>query len=176
MIQAKLAARQLMPVTLAAKNMKNLIPVITLIVGVGIGWGIATYQSRCAFQEIQKTWTPEFRELVTQSVSIGKTMTKDELQELRKFAIKTGSKKVTDLNSQAYAEAKHALLMKKLIENGEVDEALSYSLSCLGRFIEQYDRGDFENDINEELADKLADHIKSANQCPHSITASGGSE
>ena len=156
--------------------MKKIIPLITLIIGAGIGWGIATYQSRCALQHIQQTWTPEFRELATQSVAIGKTMTEDERREMLESAIELGSKKISDWNSQAYAQAKQSLLIKKWIESGDVNDALAYSDSRLEEFVKLYDKGDFEDDINEELAGKLADHIKSANQNTHSITGSAGSE
>lgn len=143
--------------------MKKTIPVLTLIIGLGLGWGIASYQSRCALQEMQQTWTPEFRELVRQSVSIGKTMTENERREMLKSAVELGAKMVADGNSQVYARAKQSLLMKKLIESGKVDDALSYSESWLERFVEQYDRGDFENDMNEDLAGELAEAIKSSN-------------
>jgi len=142
--------------------MKKIIPIVTLIIGVGIGWGVASYNSRFAFEKFQETWTPEFKEYITDAVRSGlileEHMTEDEILEIASL----GSKMVTDGNSQAFAQAKHALLMKKLIENEEVDDALSYSESCLERFVEQYNRGDFEDDINEEFAGKLADHIKSA--------------
>ena len=143
-------------------NMKAKGLILVLVIGVGIGWGIASYQDRRALEKIQQTWTPEFRDLVMQSVAIGKTMTKDERQELLKSAVETGSKLVTDLNSQAYGKAQHSFLMKKWIENGNVDDALSYSEACLERFVEKYDRGDFKDDINEEQAGRLVQAIKSA--------------
>ena len=154
--------------------MKKIIPVLTLIIGVGIGWGVASYQSRCALHEIQQTWTPEFRDIVEEGWAVGKTMTKDERWELLESAVETGSKLVTDWNSQTYAQAKQSLLMKKWIENGKVDDALSYSESWLERFVKKYDRGDYKDDINEELVGRLAEAIKSANKANEPTSDNAG--
>ena len=141
--------------------MKTIIITLVLAVGIGIGWGIASYQARCEFEEIQQTWTPEFRDLVTQSVAIGKTMTEDERRDLLESALELRDKKLSDWNSQAYGKAFQSLLIKKLLENGEVEAAMFSSESCLERFVKLYDEGEFQGDINEELAGRLAQAIES---------------
>jgi hypothetical protein len=170
--------------TLAVDNMKKLTPVLLLLIGVGIGFGSgfgigwigASYRSSQYFKKLRQTWSPEFQEFVSKSTEYGIILA-DNLTEKQILKLaKLGDRVITDQNSKIYGQAKQSLLMKKLIKNGKIDDALSYSESCLERFVEQYDRGDFEDDINEELAGKLADHIKSANQSTHSITDSAGSE
>jgi uncharacterized membrane-anchored protein YhcB (DUF1043 family) len=160
--------------------MKKLALVLTLVVGVGIGWAIARYQSHQYFQRLQQTWTPEFQKFVSESCALGKemeeTMTKEDLREYMNLVVETGNKVVTDLNSQTYGEAFQALLTKKLLQEGKVDEAILLCDKRLDRLVMKYENGDFEGDINEEIVGKLVTQIKSANQSTHSITASGGSE
>ena len=103
-------------------------------------------------------------------------MTEDERREMLESAVELGNKKISDWNSQAYGKAFQSLLIKKLLENGQVEDAISFSDDCLERFVKQYDAGDFKDDTNEELAGRLAEAIKSANQSTHSITGSAGSE
>ena len=149
--------------------MKKIIPILTLVVGVGIGWGIATYQSRCALQEIQQTWTPEFRDIVEESYSIGKTMTEDERREQQRSVPVLAKKLFMDSNSQAYGAAFRSLIIKTHIDGGHMDYAISSAESCLDRFVKNYDNGDYKGDMNEEMAGKLAETIKTANKRTHSI-------
>ena len=156
--------------------MKKIIPILTLIIGVGIGWGVATYQSRCALQEIQQTWTPEFREIVEESYSIGKTMTTDERREQQRSVPILAKKLFMDSNSQAYGAAFQSLIIKTYLNEDHVDYAVSSTESCLERFLKSYDAGDYKGDMNEEMAGKLAETIKTANKRTHSIADSVGSE
>jgi hypothetical protein len=144
--------------------MKKIIPILTLIIGVGIGWGIASYQSRFALQEIQQTWTPEFRDIVEEGWAFGKTMTKGERRELLESVVELGNKMATDGNSRIFWQAQQSFLIKKYLENGNTNGVNSTIQYRLEYFVEQYDQGDFEGDINQEIATKLVEAIKSANQ------------
>ena len=96
-------------------------------------------------------------------------MTKDERRELLESVIEVGRKTTTDWNSQTLGKAFQSFLIAKLLKDGQIDEAIESSESCLARFVRKYDNGHFENDINEEVAGKLAEAIKSANKSSEPI-------
>ena len=144
--------------------MKKIIPILTLVAGAVIGWGAASYQSRQTFQKIQKTWTPEFQQLVADSYALGETMSEEELREHLESVVELGKKMSTDGNSRTFWQAQQAFLIKKYLENGNTNGVDSSLQSRLDYFVERYDQGDFNGDINEEIATKLANAIKNANQ------------
>ena len=149
--------------------MKKIILVLTLIVGVGIGWGISTYQTQRSFEKrYQEAWDPEFQNFVKEIGSIGavleETVTAEELHELLRSIVELGNKMSTDGNARSFWQAQQAFSVKKRLEIENIDSASSYLQSHLEYFVKKYDEGDFENDINEEMASELATVIKSANQ------------
>jgi len=144
--------------------MKKIIPLLTLIVGVGIGWSISSYQSRQTLQKIQQTWSPEFQQFVEDSYALGSTMTAKELREQLESVVEVGKKMSTDGNSRTFWQAQQAFLIKKYLENGNTNSVNSSIQSRLDHFVQRYDQGDFKDDINEEFATKLVETIKNANQ------------
>ena len=70
----------------------------------------------------------------------------------------------TDGNSRTFWQAQQAFLIKKYLENGNTNGVNSTIQSRLEHFVERYDQGDYEGDINEEIATKLVEAIKNANQ------------
>ena len=144
--------------------MKKIIPILTLVVGVGIGWSISSYQSRQAFQKIQQAWSPEFQQFVEESYALGETMTKEELKGHLESVVELGNKMSTDGNSRTFWQAQQSFLIKKYLENGNTNGVNSSIQYRLEHFVEQYDQGDYEGDINQEIATKLAEAIKNANQ------------
>ena len=149
--------------------MKKIIPILTLAIGVGIGWGIATYQSQQSFEKrFQEVWDQEFQDFVKEIGTIGaileETMTEDEIRELLESMVELGKKMSTDETASALGQAHHAFLIKKYLETGDIDSAISSIQSRLEYFVNKYDAGDFEGNINEEMASALAGAIKYANQ------------
>lgn len=133
---------------------------LALLFGMGLGWWGGSYQAHHELKEMKESWSPEFRDLVVKSVAVGKAMSEEERQTLLKSALELKDKKISDWNSQAYGKAFQSLLIKKLLENGEVEAAMSSTETCLKRFVKLYDQGEFHGDINEEQASTLAEAIK----------------
>ncbi|WP_136077539.1 hypothetical protein [Pontiella desulfatans] len=144
--------------------MKKIFPILTLVVGIGIGWSISSYQSRQAMDKIQKAWSPEFQQFVKDSYALGSTMTEEELREQLESVVEVGKKMSTDGNSRTLWQAQQSLLIKKYLENGNTNSVNSSIQSRLDHFVQRYDQGDFKDDINEEFATKLVEAIKNANQ------------
>lgn len=140
--------------------MKKIIPILTLVVGVGIGWGVATNQSRQEFQKTQKAWSPEFQQFIEDSYALGSTMSEEELREQLESVVELGNKISSDGNSRTFWQAQQAFLIKRYLENGNTNDVNSSIQSRLEHFVERYEQGDFKDDINEEFSTKLAIIIK----------------
>jgi uncharacterized protein YxeA len=144
------------------KNMKKILPLIALIVGVLLGWAIAHNQMNKKWIKFSSTFTPEFQELLTRSYQNGlltkQLLTEEEVLNLSKLA----SKNVNDWKSQVFGSALESFKIKKYVENGKVDAAVKSSEVCLERFLELHEKGSYVDDFNEEPADRLAEIIRNA--------------
>ena len=136
--------------------MKILRPLILLAAGFILGWAIANTIAHRNFEKFKSAWDPARKMAYEESAAFQKTLTKEEMEQMRQDIRDYGKRSVEEIQMMALWQGVFATQIQGLLNAGDTDQVDIVLTRAISQFQDKYKEGKFIGTEYEKIADACA--------------------
>jgi hypothetical protein len=136
--------------------MKILRLLIILAVGFILGWAVSNTIAHRNFEKFKSAWDPAHKMAYEESAAFQKTLTKEEMEQMRQDIRDYGKRSVEEIQMMALWQGVFATQIQGLLNAGDTDQVDIVLTRAISKLKEKNAEGVFKGTEYEGIADKLS--------------------
>ena len=149
-------------------------PLITLILGLLIGWAVATFIARRNIDRMVKTWSPEYQQYVAESAEFAQSLTSEELEQMRKDIHEYAQYNIDENLIKTLWQAVLAMEIRNARACDDTNRINRLLDDRSARLKEYHTEGRYNGTEWERLANKMVSNMENTNKIAnHGLESTG---
>ena len=133
--------------------MKIIRPLLLLAAGFILGWAIANTIAHRNFEKFKSAWDPARKMAYEESAAFQKTLTKEEMEQLRQDIRDYGKRSVQEFQMMALWQGIFAIQIQRALDAGDTNQVDIVLTRAISHFQEKHEEGVFKGTEQEKIAD-----------------------
>jgi hypothetical protein len=146
--------------------MKKTLLTLFLVAGFICGWAVASVIAHRNIERIKEGWSPEFQQFVSENAEFVKSLTKEEIEQLRRDIHDYKNQTLHELEIRTLYDALLAIQIQAALSQGNTNRVQELLEDRINDLREAHAEGRFKGKDGEGIADSLVRGINNQTNLP----------